>query len=481
MSVQAAKAAAEQAKAAAEQVRAAAAQAVAEAAQKEEVAAVAAAAVEVTIQSSVPLDHGAGSSGSSVAGYSHPTVAVKAGQSDMSEDKDGGETVHHRRRELQRRLTSTSTWTWTWDMDMGMDIDHGRLEEGNVERDVEEEGEESEQEEYDYEQYEVEKAEDEEVSEEEEEEYGQFSPGDRATPPPPQKATQIDIPMAEKREAEAPRDREQSGGHEDSVGDHEAFVTMVTTDDFVIGAETMLHSLREHCCNKTAIKTRRRATVVMVTPGVSEMKRQALRAAADEVIEVEPIAMPAKEAADHDGVPTWAQVGYTKLRLWGLTQYKRIVYIDADALVMEDLDELFDREVDLAAAPDVFPPDKFNAGVMVVVPSLHVLDDMLSKVDELPAYDGGDTGFLNAYFSDWFSRPAAARLPFKYNAQRTVYWTTHDKNPGYWEAIGPVKILHFCSSPKPWEEAKRKGDLEMIWWQSYVQMKMSSVPGMRGF
>lgn len=49
-------------------------------------------------------------------------------------------------------------------------------------------------------------------------------------------------------------------------------------------------------------------------------------------------------------------------------------------------------------------------------------------------------GFLNAYFSDWFSRPAAARLPFKYNALRTVYWTTHDKNPGYWEAIGPIKV-----------------------------------------
>ncbi|CAN0329506.1 unnamed protein product, partial [Laminaria digitata] len=143
--------------------------------------------------------------------------------------------------------------------------------------------------------------------------------------------------------------------------------------------------------------------------------------------------------------------------------------------------QLFDRKVDFAAAPDVFPPDRFNAGVMVVAPSSAVLDDMLSKVSELPSYDGGDTGFLNAYFSDWFSRPAAARLPFAYNALRTVYWTTHEKNPGYWEAIGPKKIIHFCSSPKPWEDGKRKGDLEMIWWQRYVQMKMASVPSMAGF
>ena len=28
---------------------------------------------------------------------------------------------------------------------------------------------------------------------------------------------------------------------------------------------------------------------------------------------------------------------------------------------------VFEREVDFAAAPDVFPPDRFNAGVMLIV------------------------------------------------------------------------------------------------------------------
>lgn len=35
-----------------------------------------------------------------------------------------------------------------------------------------------------------------------------------------------------------------------------------------------------------------------------------------------------------------AAEGYTKLRVWGLIQFRRVVYIDADALVMEDLDEV---------------------------------------------------------------------------------------------------------------------------------------------
>lgn len=76
-------------------------------------------------------------------------------------------------------------------------------------------------------------------------------------------------------------------GHESRPSGREAFVTMVTNDDFVIGAEVMLHSLREHCCNSNnSSKPRRRPLVVMVTSEVSQMKRQALQTAADEVIEV---------------------------------------------------------------------------------------------------------------------------------------------------------------------------------------------------
>lgn len=81
-------------------------------------------------------------------------------------------------------------------------------------------------------------------------------------------------------------------------------------------------------------------------------------------------------------------------------------------------------------------------------------------------------GFLNAYFPTWFAGPSAARLPFAYNAQRTLYWMTHEKTPGYWEAVQPVKVLHFSSSPKPWEEAKRKGDLEMLWWQHFLALQL---------
>ena len=43
----------------------------------------------------------------------------------------------------------------------------------------------------------------------------------------------------------------------------------------------------------------------------------------------------------------------------------QVVYVDTDALVLESIDELFALDCDFAAAPDIFPPDKFNARVGV--------------------------------------------------------------------------------------------------------------------
>ena len=89
--------------------------------------------------------------------------------------------------------------------------------------------------------------------------------------------------------------------------------------------------------------------------------------------------------------------------------------------------QLFNIPVSFAAAPDVFPPDKFNAGVLVIQPNEAVFQDMVSRIAVLPSHDGGDTGFLNSYFPTWFSQSADSRLSFGYNAQRTLHWFTHAK------------------------------------------------------
>ena len=66
---------------------------------------------------------------------------------------------------------------------------------------------------------------------------------------------------------------------------------------------------------------------------------------------------------------------------------------------------------------------------------MKVFIDMISKIDTLGTYDGGDTGFLNALYPDWYKQDAVSRLPYGYNAQRTLYWFTIKRTDGYWEAV----------------------------------------------
>ena len=247
----------------------------------------------------------------------------------------------------------------------------------------------------------------------------------------------------------------------------EAYASLLTNDDYLPGAEVLLHSLRASGTT--------RPRVVLVTPAVSARARSKLARRGADVREVAPIANPHAARPDQAG-KCWADSGYTKLQVWALDDFDVVLYVDVDAVVCENVDHLFEIDCDLAAAPDVFPPDRFNAGVLLLRPDRATYDRLMALAPTAPSYDGGDTGFLNAAFPAWHGGENArlARLPFACNAQRTMHWMTRAA-PGYWEAVKPLKILHFSSAPKPWQAPDKKGECEMVWWDFFLQMQLCPV------
>jgi alpha-N-acetylglucosamine transferase len=55
---------------------------------------------------------------------------------------------------------------------------------------------------------------------------------------------------------------------------------------------------------------------------------------------------------------------HTQLRLWQLP-YEKIVFLDADMIVLQPLDHLFALSSTFAAVPDAFHPCYLNTGFMV--------------------------------------------------------------------------------------------------------------------
>ena len=68
-------------------------------------------------------------------------------------------------------------------------------------------------------------------------------------------------------------------------------------------------------------------------------------------------------------------------------QYSKCVFLDADTLVMSNVDELFERE-ELSAASDVGWPDLFNSGVFVFTPSQATFSALKDLAKQEGSYDG---------------------------------------------------------------------------------------------
>ena len=80
-------------------------------------------------------------------------------------------------------------------------------------------------------------------------------------------------------------------------------------------------------------------------------------------------------------------VTFTKLHAWRLVRFDKCVFLDADTLVLYNVDELFERE-ELSAAPDVGWPDCFNSGVFVFKPSLETFERLLELAISEGSFDG---------------------------------------------------------------------------------------------
>ncbi|MBN3326766.1 GLYG protein, partial [Atractosteus spatula] len=139
-------------------------------------------------------------------------------------------------------------------------------------------------------------------------------------------------------------------------------------------------------------------------------------------------------------------VTLTKLHCWTLTHYSKCVFMDADTMVVSNIDELFERE-ELSAAPDPGWPDCFNSGVFVFRPSKETYDQLLTFCSEKGSFDGGDQGILNSFFSNWATADISKHLPFIYNLSSIAIYSYL---PAFKQYGSNAKVVHFLGRVKPW-------------------------------
>lgn len=225
----------------------------------------------------------------------------------------------------------------------------------------------------------------------------------------------------------------------------QAFVTLVTTDSYVLGALVLAHSLRK---SKTT-----KHLVCLTTTNISLDKRAQLVDVFDYVVSVDEL--DSGDAA-HLALLRRPELGttFTKLHAFNLTQYNQCVFLDADTVALQNVDDIFERDVEFAAAPDVGWPDCFNSGVFLFRPSAETFQALLLHASTVGSFDGGDQGLLNSFFSWWSTASSAHRLPFTYNMTANA---SYGYLPAFEQFKSSIKIVHFIGALKPWHGMPHPG------------------------
>jgi len=156
---------------------------------------------------------------------------------------------------------------------------------------------------------------------------------------------------------------------------------------------------------------------------------------------------------------------WTKIRLWYLTEYKKIVYMDTDTLVFSSLSELF-HYPELSCATDASPPQICNTGVIVIEPSIDTYHDMIKQSkNRINSHGIGDQGFINRYFKNYVPIPSKFNIPRIQNTGLSQHFRKNLTAVVHYVCKKPWKCgrdgVSYCGCGMPW--------LNNVWWEMFDQ------------
>ena len=147
---------------------------------------------------------------------------------------------------------------------------------------------------------------------------------------------------------------------------------------------------------------------------------------------------------------------FDKLNIFKLTEYKKIVYLDSDFLILENIDNLFD--IDKFTMVYDNNKDKYCSALMVIKPNIDDYNGLIKKSEEMIKESNGiigDQNIINEYFDGINELPVDYNVikgienelvyTYDYIGNRTTY--KYFCKDYYWS--GSPKIIHYYGDVKP--------------------------------
>jgi glycogenin len=233
------------------------------------------------------------------------------------------------------------------------------------------------------------------------------------------------------------------------------YLTIITRDDYLLGVQVLHKSLMmtDPRYDLLVILTRNVSTVCKRTLDRSGIKTLTINR--DFAVAKETRAINARSGLDH-----WNET-FNKLLVFELTQYEKIVFLDSDMMVLQNLDHLFERPHMSAVAADRLTDGHehwiaLNSGLMVVEPESGLAASIMSHVSALEEKKEsfGDQSLLHEHYPDW-PEHSELHLDQRYNvffSSVGSYVRRHRYNVNWKFPDGKtIAVVHFIGPKKPWK------------------------------
>ena len=226
-----------------------------------------------------------------------------------------------------------------------------------------------------------------------------------------------------------------------------AWITALNNDKYVVPTLVLGHLLDKLSCV--------RKKIALISDNVTPLGRAALESVGFELevtggMDCNYMDRVYNREISNKGIPGT----HTRLLVFNLTRYDKVIYLDSDFFPTSPLDSLFEEiQPGKLIAAYCSGPSKvdpcFNAGLVGMVPDTHTHQQIMNLWTDMSATNCiDDQRLLWLYFAhqdNWIP------LPYSFNVRRERYF--------------PMRSYHFARSgkePRPWEWTSRPPDGELL-------------------
>ena len=236
-----------------------------------------------------------------------------------------------------------------------------------------------------------------------------------------------------------------------------AYVSIVTSENYLVGLETMYLSLLQ---TGTTVPLYTLLPARLVRDNSETVKK--LKDEGINIIEYDQSVVIPQTLVNNNNAQGDNRFNYTfdKLLIFGLTQFDKIVFLDSDIYILQNLDHLFEKpHMSAMIAGKSYPGNEdwvdLTSGIMTLVPEDGLVRKLEAAIPGVIEKKGacGDQDILQAYYSEWTKHPELD-MGEKYGIM-AGYADYYEKTLGYTysgDVNDPksVAIMHYAGEKKPW-------------------------------